>query len=392
MRFSSVINGISSDLLLTLSMNHDSGEVITSNPALVDSLKKRGAIRSTAVEIALRLVDRADFVREDGVAYEDKPQKIGCKATISSPHMHAIALEALAPQLRPGMQVLDVGSGSGYLTACMALMVVGESNGRGTGTALGIDHCEALVRNSIVNACKSHDHLVQRGALRFSVGNPLDPKNSGEVDKTTSKNGDTDTPSWLVRLLAEAQVPVSLATASFDCIHVGAAVRTIPQLLLTLLKPGGLLLIPVAKGGAAFAYATSAFGDSGLAAASYNDQQDETLIGEQDLLLVKKNAAGQISQESLMTCIYSPMTVRPPAEALPDLSPAEQHNLLTQSKADLETCSAHLKLWQGAFKDAHGRRPSASDMTQDPQVAELLSTFRAHTKTIKILEAKLAKT
>ena len=37
--------------------------------------------------------------------------------------MHAYALEHLEPFIRPGSHVLDVGSGSGYLTACMAEMV-----------------------------------------------------------------------------------------------------------------------------------------------------------------------------------------------------------------------------------------------------------------------------
>lgn len=37
--------------------------------------------------------------------------------------MHAMALELLEDKLVPGNTCLDVGSGSGYLTACMALMV-----------------------------------------------------------------------------------------------------------------------------------------------------------------------------------------------------------------------------------------------------------------------------
>lgn len=36
---------------------------------------------------------------------------------------HAHALELLKEQLSPGKKALDVGSGSGYLTACLALMV-----------------------------------------------------------------------------------------------------------------------------------------------------------------------------------------------------------------------------------------------------------------------------
>lgn len=36
---------------------------------------------------------------------------------------HAHALEILANHLTEGKRALDVGSGSGYLTACMAIMV-----------------------------------------------------------------------------------------------------------------------------------------------------------------------------------------------------------------------------------------------------------------------------
>ena len=39
------------------------------------------------------------------------------------PTQHAYALELLEDQLKDGMKALDVGSGSGYLTACFALMV-----------------------------------------------------------------------------------------------------------------------------------------------------------------------------------------------------------------------------------------------------------------------------
>ena len=41
----------------------------------------------------------------------------------SSCLQHAHALELLSAQLYEGATALDVGSGSGYLTACMALLV-----------------------------------------------------------------------------------------------------------------------------------------------------------------------------------------------------------------------------------------------------------------------------
>lgn len=37
--------------------------------------------------------------------------------------MHAYALEVLQDKLKPGAKALDIGSGTGYLTACFAHMV-----------------------------------------------------------------------------------------------------------------------------------------------------------------------------------------------------------------------------------------------------------------------------
>ncbi len=52
----------------------------------------------------------------------DSPQTIGYGATISAPHMHAYALEFLEKYLLKAKNVLDVGSGTGYLTAAMSMM------------------------------------------------------------------------------------------------------------------------------------------------------------------------------------------------------------------------------------------------------------------------------
>lgn len=51
-----------------------------------------------------------------------------------------MALELLAPGLKPGSSALDIGAGSGYLTACMALMV------GSAGVVVGIEHVPQLKR------------------------------------------------------------------------------------------------------------------------------------------------------------------------------------------------------------------------------------------------------
>lgn len=52
----------------------------------------------------------------------DTPQLLGYGATISAPHMHAYVLEYLLENLLNARNVLDVGSGTGDLTAAMSLM------------------------------------------------------------------------------------------------------------------------------------------------------------------------------------------------------------------------------------------------------------------------------
>ncbi|KAG4930266.1 hypothetical protein JHK82_047333 [Glycine max] len=63
--------------------------------------------------------------------------------------MHATCLQFLEKNLQPGMGVLDVGSGTGYLTACFALMVGPE------GRAIGVEHIPELGSFSIENIKKS---------------------------------------------------------------------------------------------------------------------------------------------------------------------------------------------------------------------------------------------
>lgn len=67
---------------------------------------------------------------------------------------HAHALESLKDQLAPGEKALDVGSGSGYLTACMAFMV-GE-----TGRVVGIEHIPELVTMATTNIQNDNPQLL----------------------------------------------------------------------------------------------------------------------------------------------------------------------------------------------------------------------------------------
>ena len=71
---------------------------------------------------AMGEVPRHQFVRSAlwPDAYQDRPLPIACGQTISQPYMVAAMTEAL--DLKPGMRVLEIGTGSGYQTAILLAM------------------------------------------------------------------------------------------------------------------------------------------------------------------------------------------------------------------------------------------------------------------------------
>ncbi|ETN70389.1 protein-L-isoaspartate O-methyltransferase [Necator americanus] len=176
------------------------------NEELVRNLERGGIFSSTRVREAMLAVDRGDFSPRS--PYMDQPQGIGWNATISAPHMHAAALEYLKNHLVDGAYALDVGSGSGYLTVCMALMI--GNNGK----VVGIDHIPELVELAKTNTMKHHADLINNGQVRFVEG---DGRKGYPMDR------------------------------KYDAIHVGAAAETIPQPLIDQLAEGGRMLIPVGK-------------------------------------------------------------------------------------------------------------------------------------------------
>lgn len=184
-----------------------SGSGITKNKGMVEQLHRYGVIKSQKVTEVMKTIDRALFVPEGTPAYVDSPMPIGYNATISAPHMHAMCLELLEHNLQPGMHALDVGSGTGYLTACFAMMVGPQ------GRAVGVEHIPELVASSVSNVEKSAAApLLKEGALSLHVG-----------------DGRLGWPD----------------AAPYDAIHVGAAAAEVPQPLIDQLKPGGRMVIPV---------------------------------------------------------------------------------------------------------------------------------------------------
>lgn len=124
--------------------------------------------------------------------------------------MHASACESLLPFLHPGAQVLDIGSGSGYLTHVLANLLDRESGGK----VVGVDHIQELVDLASMNMRKSDDgkEMLESGKVKYV--------------KADGRKG------W-----AEG--------GPYDAIHVGAAATEAHLTLLDQLKAPGRLFIPV---------------------------------------------------------------------------------------------------------------------------------------------------
>ena len=173
-----------------------------SNAKLVDDLLEKKVIQNRATAEVMKTVDRGVFVLPElrRVAYEDRPLPIGYNVTISAPHMHAMMVDLMAPHLGPGTAALDVGSGSGYIVACMVRLGA---------KAYGIEHIKELVPRSI------------------SVLNEVVPADMFEIKEGDGRLG------WPEH-------------GPYDVIHVGAAAQaSVIEVLTRQLKPNGVLIIPV---------------------------------------------------------------------------------------------------------------------------------------------------
>lgn len=200
-------NNLRFELPFVQRMEHFWSRSWADNSSLVEHLQQYGVIKSSRVADVMQKIDRGLFVPKGNSPYLDTPMAIGYNATISAPHMHATCLELLKEHLQPGMRALDIGSGTGYLTACFAMMVGPQ------GRAVGVDHIPELVAMSIENVNKSKAALLLAdGSLSLYAG-----------------DGRLGWPDL----------------APYDAIHVGAAAPEVPKPLIEQLKPGGRMVIPV---------------------------------------------------------------------------------------------------------------------------------------------------
>lgn len=157
--------------------------------------------------------------------------------------MHAAAAESLLPflQLQPihpsagargAPRVLDIGSGSGYLTTVLAHLV-GPA-----GKVVGVEHIQSLVDMANKNVAKSEDGraMLQSGRLRFVKGDGR----LGFTDHEDGDNGDNDDDTG-------GGGGKGKGKGYWDAIHVGAAAKEAHKELVDQLRAPGRLFIPVGE-------------------------------------------------------------------------------------------------------------------------------------------------
>ncbi|HWU27225.1 MAG TPA: protein-L-isoaspartate(D-aspartate) O-methyltransferase [Rhizomicrobium sp.] len=207
--------------------------------ALVATLKEQG-ITDTRVLDAMEKTPRELFVEKpfEAEAYLNTALPIACGQTISQPFIVAYISQAL--DVAPKHRVLEIGGGSGYQAAVLAHLA------------------------SRVYVIERHRPLLDAAAARFSAL---------KLHNVVVQHGD-GLKGW------PKQAP-------FDRIVLSAAVGRVPEELLGQLKPGGILVAPVAAGSERFS---------------------------QRLVKIIRTESGQI-EEPLMPVVFVPMVPGLPQES-----------------------------------------------------------------------------
>lgn len=175
----------------------------STNKEMVEDLKKQGVLKTSEIINAFLQIDRKKFLKVEqyGHAYDDSPLPALSGQTISQPYTVAFMFELLKP--KNGHKILDIGSGSGWTTALLAEIVGDE------GEVTGTEIVPSLVELGRENLKKfKHKNVKIEQAVEEELGR------KGEV---------------------------------FDRILLSASAEKLPEELITQLKPGGIMVIPVGE-------------------------------------------------------------------------------------------------------------------------------------------------
>lgn len=168
---------------------------------MVDSQIEARGVRDPRVLAAMRTVPRHLFVPEAlrGEAYEDHPLPIGGGQTISQPYIVALMSELL--DLDGSERVLEIGTGSGYQAA-----VLGE---------------------------------LAKDVFSMEIVPVLAERSEKQLKDMGYKN---------IRVICGDGYAGWPEEAPFDAVIVTAAPDHVPDALVSQLKPGGRIVVPVGRG------------------------------------------------------------------------------------------------------------------------------------------------
>ncbi|KLU84643.1 protein-L-isoaspartate O-methyltransferase [Magnaporthiopsis poae ATCC 64411] len=226
-----------------------------SNAALVENMAREGIIKSAVVKEAFLKGALLPLPPLRGLAPGHRPRRHHLGAAHARVRRRAPARPPGAHGNQPRPRVLDVGSGSGYLTHVLAELVGPR------GVVVGVEHIRELRDLGAGNMAKSEEgrQLLESGRVKFVVGDGR----KGWKDEQDEQGGD----GW-------------------DAIHVGASAREVHPELVAQLRAPGRMFIPV-----------------------------DDVPGSPDLQhiwVVDKDAEGGVSSRKLFGVRYVPLTDSPP--------------------------------------------------------------------------------
>src|SRR5215218_8379300 len=167
---------------------------------LVETVRAKGITNEKFLE-AIDKIPRHFFLDSafDEVAYEDKAFPIAEGQTISQPYTVAYQTQLL--EVKPFNKVLEIGTGSAYQASVLA--------------ELGAQVFTIERQKKLFDSNKNFAYLKKYPNIKFFYG-----------------DGYEGLPTY----------------GPFDKVLITAAAPEIPQKLLTQLKPGGMMVIPVGTG------------------------------------------------------------------------------------------------------------------------------------------------
>ncbi|KYO30069.1 protein-L-isoaspartate O-methyltransferase domain-containing protein 2 [Alligator mississippiensis] len=181
------------------------------NDELIDNLKEAQYIRTDLVEQAFRAVDRGDYYLEEfkDSAYKDSAWKHG-NIHLSAPCIYSEVMEAL--DLQPGLSFLNLGSGTGYLSSMVGLIL----------GPFGVNHGVELHSDVIEYAKQKLEDFI---------------RTSDSFDKFEFCE-----PSFVSGNCLE----ISPESTQYDRVYCGAGVKKEHEdYMKNLLKVGGILVMPL---------------------------------------------------------------------------------------------------------------------------------------------------